>query len=301
MVLSCKHTWFLLSTLSPYQGWGTRSIFGLPLWRVPTDLMPQRSGSVLPWHQPPTSLYRLTRSWNTESGTTPSSHNSLMSRRLFKRTGHSYNKAVYQGTSMLLLLLFSERERERERECILLIQLVHDLYIHSFRVFNSIFISSLQYSILTFLFFQSQVNFKYLLYWLSSCCGYMEHKSHEHNAVFYFITTFYKENTFIDNIQSLKKQYEYNKCFWLTETPLMIASQSVVKKKNVYLAVHSVGFHLWLERRVLNQSLKEKVTHQHFVTQNPSKHFLLMNNEGPDHCIEAKTGLLSGMYRGSWS
>ena len=85
---------------------------------------------------------------------------------------------------------------------------------------------------------QSSAVLTELLLWLH------EAQISEFNVVFNSITTSYKEDAFIDNMQSLRKQYEYNKCFWLTERPI-IASQSVEeKKKNVYLAVHSLGLHL---------------------------------------------------------
>ncbi|MPC45933.1 Vezatin [Portunus trituberculatus] len=67
----------------------------------------------------------------------------------------------------------------------------------------------------------------------------------EYRGVVDFIATSYKEDAFLEKMQSLQKQYEYNKCFWLMERPSVNTSPSIEeKKKNVYVAVHSLGLHL---------------------------------------------------------
>lgn len=59
------------------------------------------------------------------------------------------------------------------------------------------------------------------------------------------IVTSIKQDAFLDKLQFLRKQYEYNKCFWLTERSSMNESQFLEeKKKNVYLAIHSLTLHL---------------------------------------------------------
>ena len=79
-----------------------------------------------------------------------------------------------------------------------------------------------------------------LLLWLNGPQGDAEYK-----GVVDSITTSIKKDAFIEKLQSLQKQYEYNKCFWLTERPSVNTSPSIEeKKKNVYVAVHSLGLHL---------------------------------------------------------
>ncbi|XP_063844425.1 vezatin-like isoform X1 [Scylla paramamosain] len=79
-----------------------------------------------------------------------------------------------------------------------------------------------------------------LLLWLHGSEGDFKYRT-----VVDFIATSYKKDAFIEKMQSLKKQYEYNKCFWLMERPTVNASPSIEeKKKNVYVAVHSLGLHL---------------------------------------------------------
>lgn len=81
-----------------------------------------------------------------------------------------------------------------------------------------------------------------LLLWLHESEGDFEYR-----AVVDFLSMSYKnkKDAFIEKTQSLKKQYEYNKCYWLTERPAVNTSPSIEeKKKNVYVAVHSLGLHL---------------------------------------------------------
>lgn len=79
-----------------------------------------------------------------------------------------------------------------------------------------------------------------LLLWLYRPEGLCEYKT-----VSDVIFTYMKQAAFLDKLQFLKKQYEYNKCFWLTERPSLSESQCLEeKKKNVYVAVHSLALHL---------------------------------------------------------
>lgn len=79
-----------------------------------------------------------------------------------------------------------------------------------------------------------------LLLWLYKSEGLCEYKTFSDD-----ISTHMKQAAFLDKLQFLKKQYEYNKSFWLTERPSRSESQFLEeKKKNVYLAIHSLALHL---------------------------------------------------------
>lgn len=79
-----------------------------------------------------------------------------------------------------------------------------------------------------------------LLLWLYKSEGLCEYKTFS-DVIF----THMKQAAFLDKLQFLKKQYEYNKSFWLTERPSRSNSQFLEeKKKNVYLAIHSLALHL---------------------------------------------------------
>lgn len=79
-----------------------------------------------------------------------------------------------------------------------------------------------------------------LLLWL-----YKSEVLSEYKTFSDIIFTHIRQEAFLDKLQFLKKQYEYNKCFWLMERPSRSESQCLEeKKKNVYLAIHSLALHL---------------------------------------------------------